>query len=207
MSSASQPPAEEYDDSGTSPVVGATAAPAPLSDRQQSLQSLLPEVVAELSPGDRQFLLGALVVAAILVALHGWRHHVRTSWEVQVVRAPASAEVKVPPRTAILDPPAAATTSTERPPAVTPSETAPPGPVTPTNYVFTIDVNSATWVEWAQLPGIGETLARRIVADREEHGPFRSIDDVVRVRGIGQKTLARFRPHLRMAPPEDAAAP
>ena len=63
-------------------------------------------------------------------------------------------------------------------------------------YQYQVALNSATWVEWAQLDGIGETLARRIVADREQRGPFRSIDDLDRVKGIGPKTLEKMRPYL-----------
>lgn len=69
--------------------------------------------------------------------------------------------------------------------------------LTPEGYLYTLDVNQATWVEWAQLDGIGETLARRIVQDRIERGPFLSVDDVSRVKGIGRKTMDRIRPHLR----------
>jgi competence protein ComEA len=58
---------------------------------------------------------------------------------------------------------------------------------------YRLDVNRATWVEWAQLEGIGETLGRRIVADRETHGPFRSVDDVSRVSGIGPAKLDAVR--------------
>jgi competence protein ComEA len=64
-------------------------------------------------------------------------------------------------------------------------------------YEFQLDINRAAWVEWMQLEDIGETLARRIVADRETNGPFRSIDDLNRVSGIGPKTLDAIRPHLR----------
>ncbi|REJ71838.1 MAG: helix-hairpin-helix domain-containing protein [Planctomycetota bacterium] len=74
------------------------------------------------------------------------------------------------------------------------------------SYQFTLDVNRATWVEWMQLEGIGETLARRIVEDREERGPFADVDDVQRVKGIGPKTLAAIRPYLvcRSDGPEEA---
>ncbi len=65
---------------------------------------------------------------------------------------------------------------------------------------YRIDVNSATWVEWGQLEGIGDSLARRIVADREQNGPFRSIDELRRVKGIGPKTLERMRPWLTVGP-------
>jgi competence protein ComEA len=67
-------------------------------------------------------------------------------------------------------------------------------------YTYQFDINQATWVEWLQLEGIGETLARRIVADREENGPFRSIDDLRRVKGIGPKILERMRPSLTVQP-------
>jgi competence protein ComEA len=64
-------------------------------------------------------------------------------------------------------------------------------------YEFQLDVNTATWVEWMQLEGIGEALGRRIVADREANGPFRSVEDVGRVKGIGEVKLAAMRPWLR----------
>ena len=67
----------------------------------------------------------------------------------------------------------------------------------PREYHYSLDINTATWVEWAQLDGIGETLARRIVADREERGPFADPEQVGRVRGIGPKLLERIRPCLR----------
>lgn len=71
-------------------------------------------------------------------------------------------------------------------------------------FEFQVDVNRATWVEWMQLEGIGELTARKIVADREQRGPFRSVDEVVRVPGIGVKTLARIRDYLT-CPEADAA--
>ncbi|MEO1980879.1 MAG: helix-hairpin-helix domain-containing protein, partial [Fuerstiella sp.] len=47
--------------------------------------------------------------------------------------------------------------------------------------LYRVDVNTGTWVEWMQLEGIGQTMAHRIVADREENGPFPTIDDLTRV--------------------------
>jgi len=63
-------------------------------------------------------------------------------------------------------------------------------------YDFRIDINHATWVEWMQLPGVGEIMARQIVADRVKHGPFASVEELSRVRGIGTVTLATIRPWL-----------
>lgn len=64
-----------------------------------------------------------------------------------------------------------------------------------------IDVNRATWGEFTLLEGIGPSLAREIVEDREKHGVFRQVDDLDRVPGIGEKTLNRIRKHLRVGPP------
>jgi len=65
---------------------------------------------------------------------------------------------------------------------------------------FTIDVNEADWPEISQLPGIGETLARRIVDSRATEGPYVDVDELQRVRGIGPKTLERIKPYLRPVP-------
>ncbi len=65
---------------------------------------------------------------------------------------------------------------------------------------FQLEINRATWVEWMQLEGVGDTLARRIVEDRETNGPFSSIEDVERVKGIGPKTIEKLRPWLRVEP-------
>lgn len=55
-----------------------------------------------------------------------------------------------------------------------------------------IDINRAeAWLLQA-LPGIGEAKAQAIVAYRQEHGPFRSIEDLVKVSGIGPATLEKI---------------
>lgn len=66
----------------------------------------------------------------------------------------------------------------------------------PRDYRFLVDVNQAGWPELSQLPGIGETLARRIVASRTLEGPFRSADDLERVDGIGPRKLDTVRRFL-----------
>jgi competence protein ComEA len=72
------------------------------------------------------------------------------------------------------------------------------------NWQYQIDINQAGWVEWMQLPDIGETLSRRIVLDREQNGPFSSIEDVQRISGIGPLTMGKIRPHLRMSPAHES---
>jgi competence protein ComEA len=66
---------------------------------------------------------------------------------------------------------------------------------------YQIDLNSANWIQWSQLPGIGPVLAQRIVEEREQNGPYESIDDLERVKGIGPKRLAEMRPFIRTSPP------
>ena len=53
-----------------------------------------------------------------------------------------------------------------------------------------LDLNSATQEELAQLPGIGEELAGRIVEYREANGPFESIEELMEVSGIGKGKFA-----------------
>ena len=56
-----------------------------------------------------------------------------------------------------------------------------------------LNVNTATAAELELLPGIGPALAGRIVDDRQANGPFKTVDDLDRVKGIGPKTLERIR--------------
>ncbi|MFN3192051.1 MAG: ComEA family DNA-binding protein [Aureliella sp.] len=66
---------------------------------------------------------------------------------------------------------------------------------------FTINVNEATAAQLQALPDIGPTLARRIVEDREQNGPFRSIEGLTRVHGFGPQTLANLEPMLTLGSP------
>ena len=63
-----------------------------------------------------------------------------------------------------------------------------------------VNLNTATARELETLPGIGEKRAQAIVAWREEHGPFRSVDELVQVSGIGEKLLAGLRDYAAAGP-------
>lgn len=56
-----------------------------------------------------------------------------------------------------------------------------------------LDLNRATAQELTTLPGIGEVLAQRIVDYREAHGPFRSVEELIAVEGIGEGKLEKLR--------------
>ena len=66
----------------------------------------------------------------------------------------------------------------------------------PLSYQFLVDVNEADWPELAQLPGLGETLARRIVESRELDGPYDSLEEIQRVKGIGPRKFEAMRRYL-----------
>jgi competence protein ComEA len=59
-----------------------------------------------------------------------------------------------------------------------------------------IDINTATAQELEQLDGVGPATAAKIVAYRQEHGGFSSIDELDQVSGIGEARLAAIRTQL-----------
>ena len=65
---------------------------------------------------------------------------------------------------------------------------------------FRVDINNADWPELTLLPGIGETLAKRIIDERILRGPFRAPSELTRVHGIGPRTVARIKPYLLPLP-------
>ncbi len=64
-----------------------------------------------------------------------------------------------------------------------------------------IDLNTASVGELDLLPRIGPALAARIIADREENGPYDSIDELERVSGIGPKTIEKLRSRVILSTP------
>jgi comEA protein len=70
----------------------------------------------------------------------------------------------------------------------------------PAQNASKVDLNTAGVDELQTLPGIGPALARRIVEHRREHGPFRRVEDLLEVKGIGEKSLLRFRDLVTVSP-------
>lgn len=61
-----------------------------------------------------------------------------------------------------------------------------------------LDLNTATSDQFDRLPGVGPTMAQRIVDYRTQHGGFRSVDQLKQVSGIGERRLADLRPLVRV---------
>ncbi len=70
----------------------------------------------------------------------------------------------------------------------------------PAESLQKINLNTASVTDLDVLPGIGEVTAERIVRFREENGPFRSIDDLVLVQGISDRTIDDFRDLVTVGP-------
>lgn len=61
-----------------------------------------------------------------------------------------------------------------------------------------VNIQTASTEELQRLPGIGPSKATAIVTHRE-HNPFRRVEDIMRVRGIGRATFRRLRPYLSVS--------
>ena len=72
-----------------------------------------------------------------------------------------------------------------------------------------IDLNTATAMELETLPRVGPRTAERILEYRREHGGFERIEDLMDVRGIGERTFLRLKPLVTVvaAEPDDGQRP
>ena len=63
----------------------------------------------------------------------------------------------------------------------------------------TINLNSASAEQIALLPRVGLKLAERVVAYRKTNGPFKKVEDLMEVKGVGEKLFVVLRPHLTVS--------
>jgi len=61
-----------------------------------------------------------------------------------------------------------------------------------------IDINKASAVELTAIPGVGNVIAQRIVEFRDKQGPFRRVEDLMKIRGIGEKSFQKIRPYIKV---------
>ena len=69
----------------------------------------------------------------------------------------------------------------------------------------TVNINQAASADLAHLPRVGTKLADRIVAHRAQHGPFRRIEDLMEVKGVGEKFFTTLKPYLTVSGPTTLA--
>src|SRR5256885_643794 len=80
------------------------------------------------------------------------------------------------------------------PPTPTQADLGAPAPAPSASVGRRININTAPSADLELLPGIGPALAARIIEYRKTSGPFRSVDDLDKVKGIGPRTLVKIRP-------------
>ena len=84
-----------------------------------------------------------------------------------------------------------------RTPAAPPQAGAPATPAA--KPAPTVNLNTATLTELEALPGIGAKTAARIVDYRQKRGPFKKIEELMNVQGIGEKSFLKLKPQLTVA--------
>jgi competence protein ComEA len=62
-----------------------------------------------------------------------------------------------------------------------------------------VNINTASPADFEALPGIGAKTAARIVEYRQKNGPFKKIEDLMNVQGIGEKNFLKLKPQLTVA--------
>jgi competence protein ComEA len=89
------------------------------------------------------------------------------------------------------------TTTTEKPAAVKAEKPSAPA-------AALVNLNTATQAQLESLPGIGVKVAERILDYRQKNGPFKKIEDLMNVQGIGEKSFLKLKPLLTVT---EKAAP
>lgn len=62
--------------------------------------------------------------------------------------------------------------------------------------IYAINLNLASANEFDNLPGLGPSLSQSIIQDRDHNGPFNSIEDLDRVKGIGPQKISKIRNYI-----------
>ena len=66
-------------------------------------------------------------------------------------------------------------------------------------FIETVNINTAEAEEFETLPMIGEVKAKAIVEYREKNGPFKKTEDLIKVNGIGKGTYEKIKPYLKVS--------
>jgi competence protein ComEA len=77
----------------------------------------------------------------------------------------------------------------------------------PARPAVVVNLNTATPAELELLPGIGAKTAARIIDYRQKKGPFKKIEEIMNVQGIGEKSFLKLKPQLTVATKADTTRP
>jgi competence protein ComEA len=69
-----------------------------------------------------------------------------------------------------------------------------------------VNLNTATLAQLEGLPGIGKSTAERILEYREKSGGFKKIEDLMNVRGVGEKSFLKLKPLITVSPAKGGSA-
>jgi competence protein ComEA len=69
-----------------------------------------------------------------------------------------------------------------------------------------VDLNTATAAQLETLPGIGARTAERIIEYREKNGGFKKVEELMNVRGVGEKSFLKLKPLVTVTPPKSERA-
>jgi competence protein ComEA len=67
-----------------------------------------------------------------------------------------------------------------------------------------VNLNTATAADLAKLPGIGPAVAARILEYRQKNGAFKKIEELMNVKGIGEKMFLKLKPLVTVTPPKSS---
>ena len=70
----------------------------------------------------------------------------------------------------------------------------------PSPVAAVVNINTASAKDLEVLPGVGAKTAERIIAYRQKNGPFKKIEELMNVQGIGEKSFLKLKPQLTVAP-------
>jgi competence protein ComEA len=73
------------------------------------------------------------------------------------------------------------------------------GSTTARQAVATVNINTASVKELDALPGIGTKTAQLIVEYRQKNGPFKKVEELMNVRGVGEKSFLKLKPQLTVS--------
>jgi len=68
-----------------------------------------------------------------------------------------------------------------------------------------VDLNSASVADLETLPGVGRATAERIVEYRQKNGAFKKIEELMNVKGIGEKSFLKLKPLVTVSPKAERA--